>query len=72
MDQGFLVAIASAVAAVFGAAAVAMKISFSKRNEAQGNGSVTSVTGKGNITAGRDYIVGPRQSEEPGQQNGTN
>lgn len=85
MDQSALIAVASIVVVVLGSgAAVALRISFNKRNEVRGGGggpttatsSRVSVKGNNNITAARDAVVNtdrldPGQSAEPGDQNGT-
>ena len=72
MDQTSLVAVASIVVAVLGGAAVALKISFTRRNEARGDrSSVVTVEGTGNIAAGGNVTFGPPQSTEPGQQSVT-
>ncbi|MEU6143444.1 hypothetical protein ABZ848_24165 [Streptomyces sp. NPDC047081] len=64
---------ASIVVAALGGAAVALRITFNRRNQT-GNGPITIVTSKGTgiTAAGRDVIHGPDPSAGPGQQGGTN
>lgn len=77
MNQSTLVAVTSIALAALGGAAVALKITFNKRNEIRGDGNTARsvrVRGHGNITAGRDISgsgnsFDPRRSAESGQQN---
>lgn len=69
-----LIAVASVVVVALGGAAVALKFSFNKRNEARGDSSQVrsvNVRGTGHTTAGGDITFNPPGASGSGHQNET-